>query len=317
MGEQLSESESGSGQRRSDRRPVVSMILATNRVSPFLAEALDSMAGQSFGDMEIIVVDDGCPDRVGLGAVLARYPDLVVIRREAAGVSSARNAGVDHARGHLVGFFDDDDRYPSDWVERHVRAHAARPDVVLTYGDVRSIDVAGRELAVDRSGPTDVHALHRREVSIIAGSMVFRRDSYIGAGGMNPLFRLAADLDLVLRLAGRGPVAYVPGLVRDYRTHPGNVTRRHRDLVACIDGILRMHRAAAIRAGRHDLVADLRVGRAANGRFAFWSAARAAGTALRSRRPLGAVGELAWAFRVAPTAPLSWLGRRLPARRDP
>lgn len=292
------------------------MVLATNRVSPFLGEALDSMAEQSFDDMEIIVVDDGCPDREGLRTVLSRYPGLVVLHREAAGVSAARNLGVDRARGHLVGFFDDDDRYPRDWVERHVQAHTARPEVVLTYGDVRSIDAEGHEMTLDRSRQGDIHALHRRDVGVIAGSMIFRRESYVRVGGMNPLFVLAEDLDLVLRLADQGPVAYVP-VVRDYRTHDGNVTRRHRELVACIDGILEMHRAAAVRLGRDDLVADLAVGRAANDRFAFWSAGRAIRRHLSSGRPAAALGEMLWAFRVAPTAPLSWLRRRLPPWRDP
>ncbi|WOP17208.1 glycosyltransferase [Raineyella sp. LH-20] len=290
------------------------MILATNRVSSYLVESLESMAAQTYADIEVIVVDDGCPDRTSLDAVLGSYPDLVVIHQAPSGVSVARNVGVDRARGSLIGFFDDDDRYPPDWVERHVGAHLAQPGVVLTYADLRSIDDQGRDLGVDRSRQADIHDFFRREVAVLAGSMVVDRAAFVRLGGFNRIFPLAADLDLSLRLVTEGPARYIPGLVRDYRTHAGNVTRCHRELVASIDGILDLHRRAAIRCGRDDLVADLRVGRAANGRFAFWSAARVARASLASRDPAAAVREMFWAWRAAPSAPLSWLRRLVDGR---
>lgn len=287
------------------------MVLATNKVSPFLIEALDSMQAQTYEAMEIVVVNDGCPQRQQLCEILDRYPDLVVIHHEPSGVAAARNVGVSQARGSLIGFFDDDDRYPSDWIENHVRAHSARPDVVLTYGDVRSIDAEGRELQLDRSRQGDIHDIFRRDVGIICGSLVVRRDTFIRVGGFNPTFRLAEDLDLVLRCAYEGPFGYMAGAARDYRTHGANVTRRHRELVADIAAIIEVHRASASLARRADLVSDLRVSRVANDRFAWWSAGRAARSKLRSGDLVAAGRELLWAIRVAPTGPLSWLSKRL------
>jgi len=294
--------------------PLVSMIMATNRVSPFLREALDSITRQSYPDVEIIVVDDGCPDRVALAEQLGRFPGLVVVRQRASGVSVARNVGIDRARGALVGFFDDDDRYPPDWVEQHVRAHTELPEVTLTYGDVRSIDADGRLLGLDVSRQADLHDIFRRDVAVFAGSMVVRRDALVRVGGFSPLLRYAEDLDLVLRLALQGPLRHVAGAVMDYRTHADNVTRGHRELVAAIGDVIDWHRAAALRAGRDDLVRDLATSRAANGRFAFWSAQRVARTELRSGGTAAAVRELLWAVRAAPTAPLSWLRKRLGRR---
>lgn len=285
--------------------PFVSMVMATNRVSPFLLEALESIHQQSYTAMEIIVVDDGCLDREALDTALNRFPDLVVVHQDPSGVSIARNVGVSRARGSLVGFFDDDDRYPVDWVEKHVQAHLDQPDVVLTYGDVRSIDAAGNELMLDRSRQADIHDVFRRTVGIMGGTLVVRRDTLVRVGGFNPLLGLAEDLDLVLRCAYEGPFGYVAGLALDYRTHGGNVTRRHRELVHAIQAVIKLHQAAAQIAGRSDLARDLRKSRSANGRFAFWSAARVARRELRSGRPVSALGEFAWALRVAPMAPLS------------
>lgn len=289
------------------------MVLATNNVSPFLIEALDSMQAQTYEAMEIVVVNDGCPQRQELCEILDRYPGLVVIHQEPSGVTIARNVGVSHSRGSLIGFFDDDDRYPDDWVENHVQTHTARPDVVLTYGDVRNIDAEGRELQLDRSRQGDIHDIFRRDVGIICGSLVVRRDTFIRMGGFNPLFKLAQDLDLVLRCADGGPFGYVE-CARDYRTHGANVTRRHRQLVAELAAIIEVHRASANTAGRADLVKDLHVSRIANDRFAWWSAGRAARSKLRSGDLAAAGRELGWAFGVAPTGPLSWLVKRLRAR---
>ena len=290
--------------------PFVSMVLATNRVSPFLLEALESIHQQTYATMEIIVVDDGCPDREALDEVLNRFTDLVVLHQEPSGVSIARNVGVSRARGSLVGFFDDDDRYPADWVENHARAHIAKPDVVLTYGDVRNIDAAGREMMLDRSRQADIHDIFRGQVGIMAGSMMVRRDTFEQVGGFSPLFLLAEDRDFVQKCALQGPFGHVP-VARDYRTHADNSTRRHRQLVASIDSVIDVHLASAALLGRSDLVEDLRISRATNARFAFWSASRKAQRELRSRRFLSAAGEFVWAFRVAPMAPLSWAHRRL------
>lgn len=297
--------------------PLVSMVMATNRVSPFLEEALDSMMGQTYEPIEIIVVDDGCAKTEELRSILVKYPSVTLIHQAASGPSVARNVGVSRAKGQLIGFFDDDDRYPSDWVAEHVRCHLEHPEVVLSYaGRVQLIDVNGNRTRVDRLRQADMHDFFRRDVAVMAGALVVRRETFIRVGGLNPLIRLAEDLDFMLRCAWEGPFACVSDLGYDYRIHPNNSTRQHRELVAHIEAVIDFHAAMSRLRGRGDLVADLRRGRAANGRYAFWCASGVARSALHRRSPGQAMAELMWAFRVAPGAPLSWARRRLGGRRS-
>lgn len=302
-------------EHRIDRAPLVSMVMATNRVSPWLDEALESMAAQTYGNLEIIVIDDGCSERERLIAMVNRYADTAIHHQKPAGVSAARNVGVSLSRGELIGFFDDDDRYPKEWVERHVGAHRDNPGTVLSYGGVRVIDEDGRELSADRvRQAADMHEVLQRKTAILGGSMVVQRDAFLRVGGFDSNIRLAEDLDLVLKLAREGHVALAKGAIRDYRTHDSNVTRDHRALAASIDRIVRAHLVVAQREGRKDLVRDHRTSLAANNRYAAWSAARTARTHLASGEIGAAVREIFWAARFAPSAPFSWARKRISGR---
>ena len=94
--------------------PKVSIIVPVYNTARYLARCLDSIAAQTFTDWECICVDDGSTDESGamLDAYARRDARFRVIHQENGGVSRARNAGLDAARGEYVGFVDSD-----DWVE--------------------------------------------------------------------------------------------------------------------------------------------------------------------------------------------------------
>ncbi|MEU6589254.1 CDP-glycerol glycerophosphotransferase family protein [Streptomyces sp. NPDC046881] len=92
--------------------PRFSLIVPCFKVQGFLRECLDSVLGQSFGDFELIAVDDRSPD--GCGAILdeyaARDPRVKVLHLpENVGLGRARNAGLPHATGDYLFFLDSDD----------------------------------------------------------------------------------------------------------------------------------------------------------------------------------------------------------------
>ncbi|MBM7821011.1 glycosyltransferase involved in cell wall biosynthesis [Cellulosimicrobium cellulans] len=298
--------------------PSVSVVVATNRGGPFFAEALASVLAQSYPAAELVVVDDGSPDPDALLRIVedvaqgVASPRPRVVRRAPAGVSAARNAGVAQTSGDLVVFLDDDDRWHPDRLRRHAEVMAARPDVVVSYCGMRTIDADGAELvAADQRAADDRRAVIRGP-GVMLPNLVIRRDAFDAVGGFDPEYRQGEDMDLVLRAAARGPFAFVDDVLVDYRHHATNTTRSHRDLATSLRTILRRHRAAALAAGRRDLVVAYDDRLAANERFAWWSAGRAARDAVRERRPAAALGEVVWAVRFAPGAPArrAWAGLR-------
>ena len=88
--------------------PLVSIIVPVYNYKAYLCRCLDSIAAQTLADWECLVVDDGSSD--GSAAVCDEYaakdPRFVVIHKENGGVSSARNAGLESARGEFLMFCD-------------------------------------------------------------------------------------------------------------------------------------------------------------------------------------------------------------------
>ncbi|MEA2333264.1 MAG: hypothetical protein QOH58_3402 [Thermoleophilaceae bacterium] len=103
---------------------MLSVLIATFNRAPVLRRCLDALEGQGAG--EIVVVDDGSTDSTA--ELLAGRPGVRVLRQENAGRSAARNAGLEHVRGDVVLFLDDDVLATPGLVGRHAGFHARHPE---------------------------------------------------------------------------------------------------------------------------------------------------------------------------------------------
>ncbi len=99
--------------------PKISVIVPMYRVEAYICRCLDSILAQTFTDFELILVDDGSPDRCGtIGDEYAQNDSRIrVLHKENGGVSSARNAGLAVAKGEYITFCDSDDYLVVDWLE--------------------------------------------------------------------------------------------------------------------------------------------------------------------------------------------------------
>lgn len=100
-------------------QPEISVIVPIYNVEKYLDKCVQSIRNQTFTDLEIILVDDGSPDRCGEMCDAYAREDLRirVIHKENGGLSDARNAGIDAARGKYLGFVDSDDYIEADMYE--------------------------------------------------------------------------------------------------------------------------------------------------------------------------------------------------------
>jgi len=131
--------------------PAVSIILPTYNRAKFLPRAFASIKAQQFPDWELIVVDDGSTDNtrqlvIDLSAGLQQ--PVRYINQDNQGAFAARNAGLDHASGHYVAFFDSDDIWLPHHLADCVKALDANQEVDWVYGASRSDELhTGRTLA--------------------------------------------------------------------------------------------------------------------------------------------------------------------------
>ena len=98
----------------------ISVVVPVYGVEPYLRRCLDSIVGQTYENLEILLVDDGSPDNCGAicDEYAAKDPRIVVIHQKNAGVSAARNAALETATGDWIGFADGD-----DWLEPDMYAY--------------------------------------------------------------------------------------------------------------------------------------------------------------------------------------------------
>ena len=104
-------------------QPLISVILPVYKVERYLSECLDSLLAQTYRNFELILVNDGSPDNSWqiMQEYAKRDSRVRIFQKENGGVSSARNFGLEQARGEYIGFVDPDDLVAPqylEWLER-------------------------------------------------------------------------------------------------------------------------------------------------------------------------------------------------------
>lgn len=95
--------------------PKLSIIVPIYRVEQYLSRCIDSILAQTYTDYELILIDDGSPDRCGeiIDEYANRDSRVLALHQTNKGVSAARNTGLDVAKGEYIGFVD-----PDDWIDQ-------------------------------------------------------------------------------------------------------------------------------------------------------------------------------------------------------
>lgn len=113
--------------------PTISIIVPIYNVEQWLSRCIDSILSQSFMDFELILVDDGSPDRCGI--ICDEYAEkdkrIRVIHQKNAKLSAARNAGLDVAQGEWIAFVDSDDWLHKDYLKILLSGAVDDTDLVI------------------------------------------------------------------------------------------------------------------------------------------------------------------------------------------
>src|SRR3954454_21989799 len=112
--------------------PVVSVVIPCFNQRAYVADAIESVLGQTYDNIEVVVVDDGSDD--GSAGVIRNYRDVRYVRQGNAGLARARNAGLEASTGEFVIFLDADDWLLPRAVELGAQALTDRPDCMFAAG---------------------------------------------------------------------------------------------------------------------------------------------------------------------------------------
>ena len=118
--------------------PIVSVIIPAYNVEKYIRNAIDSVLGQTYKDIEIIVVDDGSTD--GTKKSLEPYikdNKIIYLYQNNRGLSGARNSGIKTAKGEYIALLDADDLFYPSKIEKQLIYMENNKDCDFCYCDVR------------------------------------------------------------------------------------------------------------------------------------------------------------------------------------
>ncbi|MEI2779520.1 MAG: glycosyltransferase family A protein [Tetrasphaera sp.] len=209
-----------------DSPPLIDVVVATNRCSPFLAETLDSVLAQTWTHWRLTLVDDGSPDPEANAAALSAVSRARIVRQRPAGLAAARNTGIAATTGEFLVFLDDDDTWEPERLERQAVALQASPDAVAACSGGSYIAADGTPFGEGwhaRPAATSTFLRGLAELPRITTLMV-RRSAIVAVGGFDPRYSSAEDIDLALKLVRLGQVIPIDEPLVRYRRHSDNMT---------------------------------------------------------------------------------------------
>jgi glycosyltransferase involved in cell wall biosynthesis len=207
----------------------VTVFVPVFNAEKFLAEAVESILGQTFTDFELLVVDDGSTDRSI--EILESFGDrrIRISRNDRnRGRSYTRNRGIELARGEYLSVLDADDLCEPDRLERQVQFLDAHPNVAAVGSSATYIDENSNAAYICRV-PASNDEIHQRIFQsncFVHSSVTFRRQVLIDIGGYNPDLQQAEDYELFLRLIAHHRLANIEEPLVQYRIHPDQVSQR-------------------------------------------------------------------------------------------
>lgn len=235
------------------QNPLVSVVMPVYNGAAFLAEAIESVLGQTHASVELIVVDDGSTD--ASPQIIGRHGErLVAIRQNNAGVAAARNAGIAAARGEFVAFLDQDDWWLPEKLLKQLVLFQRDARVGLTYTAVTFYDDR-----VGRLVPDPYPDVRRQILSgncyeplllnnpIVNSSVAVRRGVLLAVGGCDTHLagNTVQDYDLWLRVAKVCRFAHLPDPLTIYRLHGDQGCHDHVAMFRETLGVLLKHRPEA------------------------------------------------------------------------
>jgi glycosyltransferase involved in cell wall biosynthesis len=226
----------------------ISVIMPTYNCAAYIAEALTSVLKQTLSPYEILVIDDGSTDNTKAIVMALDDARIRYLKQENAGVSAARNCGLQHATGEYIAFLDADDRWLPDMLARQYATLSRNPELVFSFTNFIRFDDPQSEYpflnqftfypellnaVYETTGDAAVkiitadafcYLVNFGEVPAYTQAIMFRSNAVKGLK-FDCSLKVCEDAEFVLRCAALGRVAYDETVLLEVRRHDSNATR--------------------------------------------------------------------------------------------
>jgi glycosyltransferase involved in cell wall biosynthesis len=225
--------------------PLISVVIPVFNGANYLATAIDSALGQTYDNVEVLVIDDGSTDDGATEAIARAYGERVRYhRKKNGGVSSALNRGIALMRGEYFAWLSHDDRFlPEKFTKQieFIKSDGGKVDALATGLEV--IDTSGRVTSSYSCSSICVLRTGRAVMDhwVYGCSLLIHKSVFDRAGVFNETNRTVQDLEMWLKMVHLGtPITMMPEVLCQYRRHDESDSCRHRPAhLAEVDAFLR------------------------------------------------------------------------------
>lgn len=227
----------------------VTAVITTHKRAPEIVErALRSILGQTYPNMEIIVVDDSPAEyelRSAVKSMVESYADknvTYIAHEHCMGACAARNTGMEAANGEFIGYLDDDDEWLPSKIEDQIKAFDSENVALVYCGSLTINDATGeikeRERLYSREKIYETLLCTRNFIGSTSFPLI-RTAALEKIGGFDVEMQSAQDYDVWVRLAKEYAVNYVAKPLVRYHFHEGEqISKNPERIIAGIEKII-------------------------------------------------------------------------------
>lgn len=215
---------------------MISIVVPIYNVAQYLSDCMKSILAQEGDDLEIILVDDGSTDSSGklCDQYAAKYDCVRVIHQKNAGLSAARNAGIEDAKGDFITFVDSDDMLAPGFINKALELAETHQADFISFSDVRCEADALWQANYQGTGTSEINVYDDRmykmqkfligsEIGTMACAKVYRRElfetiRYPVGKYHEDVFTTYKVVDKASRIVTTSQVGYI------YRKSPNSIT---------------------------------------------------------------------------------------------
>ena len=215
------------------KTPLVSVVIPAFRSGTLILESIESVMAQTFQDFEVVIVDNNASEetRAAIQRAIESYPlKISVIHEPTQGNSSARNRGIQVAKGRYVALLDDDDKMIPNRLEKQIEAIEKNPEASIIHGRINYVAFDGRTI-VKRDQSNDIQPWSRilfwdhprfstdPPRSIAPSVSLFSKNLASKLGGFDEQFNpfWVEDTEFSLRMWEQGPCIEIPAPLVSFR----------------------------------------------------------------------------------------------------
>ncbi|OGS36737.1 MAG: hypothetical protein A2293_06810 [Elusimicrobia bacterium RIFOXYB2_FULL_49_7] len=212
-------------------KKLVSVIMSVYNDERFVGQAIESVLGQSYGDFEFIITDDGSTDNTlqVMEKYASRDKRIKIIHQDNAGLTRSFNNMISNSSGAYIARQDSDDISDPLRFEKQVDFLNSNPEIMMVGTGSALIDESGEIIKYEMplTGYERIIKRLENKNAFVHGSVMFNKKIFSDHNLYYEEFKYAEDYDLFLRISEKYAVDNIPGYLYHYRIRPNAISNKH------------------------------------------------------------------------------------------